>query len=220
MAVFVLGVVALLPRPAARERVSVDVGRTAQQIAADKGWPLATADLGDAWHPTSVSFAPDSNGVPTWLIGYHHRPGDDQYVVLSQTRPGDGLDAGRLATWLDRQTRQGQPDGESTIAGTRWQRRSVDITSGGTVHARRSLVITDNTAPAGLATVISGDVDYPTLEQVAAALRTTPAQPTPSAPASPTSGSATPSPTSAPGTDSPTPSGLRSASAWATPAER
>lgn len=172
MTVFVLAFVALNPRPAQRELPTVDLERTAGQVATATGWPVATADLGDGWHPTSVSNAPDDKGVPTWLVGYHKRPGDDAYVSLAQTRPGAPLTEAQVGDWTARQSKQGRPDGTSQVGGRAWQRRTVTIDAGN-ARVRRSLVAAGG--PGGLVTVLSGEVDYATLESVAASLRETPA---------------------------------------------
>ncbi|QQR99965.1 MAG: DUF4245 domain-containing protein [Austwickia sp.] len=170
MTVVVFVLVALMPHPAQRERTTVDVARVAGQLAAEKHWPLATVRTGDDWHPTSVRLAADDKGVPTWEVGYHHLPGDDRYVVLSQTRPGDGVSAEQVATWVSRQSRAGRDDGTSQVGGVTWTRRTAAV-EGGPPRTQRSLVAQGADAPGGLTTVLSGEVDYADLERFAGSLQ-------------------------------------------------
>ncbi|MCA0436766.1 MAG: DUF4245 domain-containing protein [Actinobacteria bacterium] len=182
MTVVVFAFVALMPRPAQRERATVDVARVASQLAVERGWPLATVRTGDDWHPTSVALTADDKGVPTWQVGYHHRPGDDRYVVLAQTRPGDGVGAEQVAAWVGRQSRSGREEGTVSVAGTTWTRRTASV-GDTTPRAHRSLIAQGPGAPGGLVTVLSGEVDNADLEWFAAALSLQPVSAaTPSAP--------------------------------------
>lgn len=169
MTAVVFVIVALMPHPAQRDRATVDVARSARQLAAEKGWPLATVRTGDDWHPTSVRLATDDKGVPTWEVGYHHVPGDDRYVVLSQTRPGDGVTAEQVANWVSRQSRAGRTDGTSQLGGVAWSRRTAAL-EGTPPRTQRSLVAQGPDAPGGLTTVLAGEVEYADLERFAQAL--------------------------------------------------
>lgn len=185
MTAIVFAAVALMPHPAQRERNTVDIARSASQLAQEKGWPLATVRTGADWHPTLVSFQADDKGVPTWQVGYHHLPGDDRYIALAQTRPGDGVSADQVAGWVDRQAANGREGGTVQIDGVTWARRSATL-EGGQDRVRRSLVAQGPDAPGGLVTVLSGEVDEADLERFAGELQL---QPTGTA----TSGAAQPS---------------------------
>ncbi|WP_162137234.1 DUF4245 family protein [Austwickia chelonae] len=169
MSLIVFAVVALMPRPMPRERVTVDVRRAADQIRSDPTWPVALVETGDGWHPTLVRHAADSKGVLTWRVGYHRRPDDDRYVVLSQARPGDLTGQGVLDAWLERETLRSEAQDGVEIAGRRWHRRSASIEGGAGERVRRSL--TTDAGADGLVTVLSGEVDENTLMTFAAALR-------------------------------------------------
>ena len=170
MTTVVFVAVSLMPHPAQRERTTVDLARAATQLAAQRHWPLATASTGDDWHPTTVSLTSDDKGVPTWRVGYHHRPGDDRYVELTQTKPGEPVSADQLAAWISRETKGGRQDGTAVVGGVTWSRRTAAVESGAD-RVRRSLVAQGADAPGGLATVISGEVDYADLEGFAGSLR-------------------------------------------------
>lgn len=178
MTAVVFVIVALMPRPAQRERATVDVARAASQLSAEKGWALATLDAGEDWHPTSVSLTPDDKGVPTWTVGYHHRPGDDRYVVLTQTRRGDGVGEEQLTAWLNRQAKTGREEGTVQAGGATWTRRAATV-GDDAQRVHRSLVARGPDAPGGLVTVLAGEASYGDLERLAATLRprTVPAAP-------------------------------------------
>lgn len=172
MTALVFAFVALLPRPAQRERAAVDDVGKAEQIASEQSWPVATAAPGEDWRATSVLFRPDDRAVPTWLVGYHHRPGDDVYVTLAQTRPS-AQDPAATAQWTVRQTKNGREDGTASVGGRDWSKRWGNPTgaASGPDAAFRSLVAQDANAPGGLVTVISGDTSYEVLERFAGSLR-------------------------------------------------
>ncbi len=176
MTAVVFAFVALLPRPAQRERAEVDAGRKAGQIATDQSWPVATSSPGDDWRATSVSFRADPQGLPTWTVGYHVKPGDDVYVTLAQTQQSSGAGAA-LPAWVARQTKNGREDGFVSSGGRDWSKRSgLDATgaaSSGEASAFRSLVAQGPNSPGGLATVIAGDTSYEVLERFAGSLTVT-----------------------------------------------
>lgn len=185
MTIVVFVMVALVPRPAQRERATVDVARSAAQLATEKGWPLATVRTGTDWHATSVGLAPDDKGVPTWQVGYHHVPGDDQYVLLAQTRSDGGVGEQDIAAWISRQTKAGREDGTVPAGRTTWSRRTATVDGPGR-RIHRSLVADGPGAPGGLVTVLSGEVDDAVLELFASSLEVRPV-PTPSVSATTTS---------------------------------
>ncbi len=188
MTAVVFAFVALLPRPAQRERAAVDAVGKAGQIATDQSWPVATSSPGDDWRATSVSFRADPQGVPTWTVGYHVRPDDDVYVTLAQTQQSSGAGAA-LPAWVARQTKNGREDGSVSSGGRDWSKRSgLDATgaaSSGEASAFRSLVAEGSNSPGGLATVIAGDTSYEVLERFAGSLTVTAVSSVPTGSSSP-----------------------------------
>lgn len=170
MTALVFAFVALMPRPAQRERAAVDDVGKAEQIAAEQSWRAATAAPGEDWKATSALFRPDERGVPTWLVGYHHRPADDVYVTLGQTRPAAD-DPAAIAQWVVRQTKNGREDGTTSVAGRDWSRRLGHASGSAPDAVFRALVAQDQAAPGGLVTVIAGDTSYEVLERFAGSLR-------------------------------------------------
>ncbi len=171
MSLFVFAVVALMPRPVARERATVDVQRTVGQIRTDPTWPVALVETGDQWHATLVRHSADDKGIMTWRVGYHRRPGDDRYVVLSQAKSADLAGREGLEAWLERETLGSETRDNVEIAGRYWQRRNASIESGTGERIRRSLVADAGPGSGELVTVLSGEVDEATLSVFAAALR-------------------------------------------------
>jgi hypothetical protein len=120
---------------------------------------LAPRAVPEDWRATRVSWVPTGkpglNGDPSprnqWELGF--LDSTDTYVELDQ---GD-LQGPEL---VSAKTRDGLPDGRSTVQGQEWERRiSAD-------ERTRSLVLTGPE----LTTVISGDLPYADLESFAGTL--------------------------------------------------
>lgn len=109
---------------------------------------LAPANLPAGWTPTRVTWEPDGYaGAPPrklWQIGYLSP--DQLYLAVNQSPDSDPL--------VGQQTREGVPDGESTIGDTAWERR---VSPDG--RTRSLVLITEQ-----VSTVIVGDTDYAALE--------------------------------------------------------
>ena len=151
---------ALVPRPAAVERPSVDVTSAARVVAREVDWPVVVPSLGAAWKPTSVSWRPSEQGPKTWHIGYHLAADEEVYVAVEQTRS-----TGDTATddaWIAGSTARGTAQGGVDIAGTTWQR----FLRGGDVP-RRSLLRRDGP----VLIVVTGVAGEDQLRAVASALR-------------------------------------------------
>lgn len=138
----------------------VDVQPVLAEAREESPYPvLAPANLPNQWRPTSVEWVetgePYLNGQPSvrnlWRLGYLSP--DDVYIAVAQ---GD-VAADDL---IGQETRDGVPDGQSTIAGQVWERRvSPD-------DRTRALVLR---APS-VTTIVKGDTSYAQLEAFASTL--------------------------------------------------
>lgn len=162
--VVVLGWLALSPRPSRIERAQVDVAAKARQVTLETGVPVGVLDVPPEWRPTSVSWRPSPEGLPTWLAGYHRRPDDTVYLQLAQARAG--TDDAKTEEWLTRQVHLGNHVGSQDVAGRPWQRYVA-----GTDPVRRSLVLPGMSAQ-GLVTVLTGNVTFDELGELAGRLQT------------------------------------------------
>lgn len=177
----VAGWFALMPRSAPIVRAEVDVVAKAREVTAQAGWPAQVIDGVPGWRATSVSWARSEEGLPTWQAGYHRLPDDQAYVLVGQTRLGsDGADPAALGSWLVRQVRDGTRVGEQRIGSATWERFIS-----GDQQARRSLVLRVSTAAPAVTTVVTGNLTFEELGQLAGSLRAVAARG--SAPASPQS---------------------------------
>ena len=122
---------------------------------------LAPTSLPEGWRPTQVAWVPQGqpylSGAPSvrnlWKLGF--LTPDDVFVGLSEgdLRPDD---------LVRDETREGVPDGQSTVGDQTWQRRvSPD-------DRTRSLVSTGGKAT----TVVSADLPYEALEAYVGTLST------------------------------------------------
>ena len=120
---------------------------------------LAPTNLPPGWRATRVSWVkegePVLNGQASarnqWELGI--LTSDDLYLALVQgdLRPDD---------LVEKETRAGRSDGESTVSGQVWERR---VSSDDRTY---SLVLRE----AKVTTIVSGDVAYPALEAYASTL--------------------------------------------------
>jgi len=121
---------------------------------------LAPTDLPSDWRATRVNWVkagePFLNGAPavrnTWKLGF--LAPDDIFIDLNQ---GDA----RAADFIKEETRAGQADGESVVAGTTWKRLVSED------ERTRSLVLSTPV----VTTIVVGDTSYQALESYAATLR-------------------------------------------------
>lgn len=141
--------------------VPVDYGPVLAQARAQAPFPvLAPVNLPSDWRPTTVSWtklgAPDPAGNPavrnTWKLGF--LAPDSIYIAIAQ---------GDLQTrdFIDATTRSGVPDGTSTVAGTRWERR---VSQDGRT---RSLLL----STPKVTSIVVGDTGYEALDAFAGTLR-------------------------------------------------
>jgi hypothetical protein len=135
---------------------TVDVGPVLAQAREEAPYPvLAPVNLPGDWQPTRVSWEPTGHeGAPPrehWQVGYLSP--DRIYFAVNQSPDAEAL--------LPAETRDGLPDGSSTLAGAAWERR---VSADGRT---RSLV--RDTGP--VTTVVVADADYAALEAFTGTLR-------------------------------------------------
>ena len=106
---FVLALVAIVPRITSVQRPTVDAAGKAAQVAAQTTWPLVMPQgLGKGWEPTVATYAPGSDNVPTFTTVWTTPSGAD--IALKQA-------AGATQGWLSRSVNDGQPSGTVTVSG-------------------------------------------------------------------------------------------------------
>lgn len=154
-AVAVILIITHRPQPDAVK--PVDIHPLLTVARAQAGYPVYVASE-SAYVPTSVRWEPtkETDKVPVWHVGYVTP--DTQYVEISQTAstsPGFIADA----------TVKGTASDAVSINGSAWQKYE----STGDTGTRRSLVLV---GPQGT-TVVSGTIDWPALQSVAAGLSAT-----------------------------------------------
>lgn len=134
----------------------VDVAPILTAARQEASYPVVVpVNLPDGWVPTRVSWEPDGrDGVPPeqfWRVGYL----SPQEIYFEVNQSPDG------STLITDQTREGVPDGTSSIGDAEWERR---ISPDGRT---RSLVQSTDE----VTTVIVADADYAALEAFAGTLR-------------------------------------------------
>jgi hypothetical protein len=120
---------------------------------------LAPTNLPAEWRATRVTWVkagdPYLNGAPavrnTWELGF--LAPDDVYIAVNQ---GDA----EAQEFIKDESREGRPDGQSTVNGSPWQRLVTDD------DRTRSLV----SATPEVTTVVVGDTSYEALEAYTATL--------------------------------------------------
>lgn len=143
------------PQPPIPDVAYAPIAERAQE---ESGFPLlAPASLPEGWVCTKAEWLPA--GTPgradpvigdTWSMAFLN-PGQ-MYIGLDQRAEAPEL-------FIEDRTREGTPDGSSTVDGAAWVRY---LSSDGVT---RSLVLVDETV-----TVVSGDLPYSDLESFAATL--------------------------------------------------
>ncbi len=111
---FVLALVAVIPRISAVDRPAVDAAGKASQTAAETKWPIEMpAGLGKGWVPTVATYAPGTDKVPTFTTVWTTPSGAD--IAFKQA-------AGATEPWLVRSVNDGAPAGSATVAGRTFDR--------------------------------------------------------------------------------------------------
>lgn len=124
---------------------------------------LAPVELPSGWRATRVSWTRIDHPDPTGRLSVRNRW---QLGVLTDSDVYLELDQGdkQAGDMVDSLSRQGSPDGTSTVEGRTWKRLVTDD------DRTRSLVL----ATPHVTTIVTGDVDYPELTAYASLLRPQP----------------------------------------------
>ena len=147
--------VAIVPRVSSVSQPPVDVADTAQQVAADTGWPIsAPRDLPEGWRATSVRYVRSTDGLMTWHAGYVSA--DGRYVALEQTKDA-------TTEWVSAQTNRARVTGQVQAGGLTWD---TLVRSG---KVQNSLVH-HGEAPGVLTTIVTGTGTFEELKLFADAL--------------------------------------------------
>jgi hypothetical protein len=160
---FLLVLVAIVPRMNEVERPAVDAAGKASSVAAQTRWPLEMPEgLGSGWVPTTATYAPGTDKVPTFTTVWKTPSGGD-LAFKQAAAPTD--------TWLSTSVTDNPPAGTATV-GT----RTVERYAGG----RTSQVgyVVRPTASGGLTLVATTNGTEDDLKTFVAALKPV----TPSAP--------------------------------------
>lgn len=147
-----VGVLVLVTYQSQQQEVrTVDVATVAAQAQRQAPFDLLVWPAPDGAQATSVRWqaTEGSGGIPVWHLGYLVN-GED-YLQISQSATTD-------VRFVPEQTAGGKAAGELAIGDARWQRYEQPN--------RRSLVGIE----AGVTTVVSGTLDWPTLEKAAGSI--------------------------------------------------
>jgi len=111
---FVLALVAIVPRITQVQRPAVDAAGKASQVAAQTTWPVQLPKgLGDGWVPTVATFAPGTEKVPTFTTVWTTPSGAD--IALKQAvEVTDG--------WVSRSVADGERTGTVQVSGRAFER--------------------------------------------------------------------------------------------------
>jgi len=156
LGLLVLALVAIVPRISEVSRPAVDAVGKARATAAQVGYPLELPQgLGEGWKPTVATYAPGTEGVPTFTTVWETPEGGD--IALKQAvdvTPG----------WVARSVNDGVRGGSVTVAGRTFERYAAE--SGSQVSfVERGAGSSDPTL------VMTGTVSEDELKAFAAALR-------------------------------------------------
>jgi hypothetical protein len=171
---FVLALVAIVPRIAQVQRPAIDAAGKASQVAAQTSWPVQLPKgLGDGWVPTVATYAPGTEKVRTFTTVWTTPSGAD--IALKQA-------VGATPGWLARSVNDGEPAGTVTVSGRAFE-RFVASDAGQVAYVARG------DGAQGLTVVASGTAPEDEIKAFVAALApVTPGPaltPAPSAPSTP-----------------------------------
>ena len=111
---FVLALVAIVPRITQVQRPAVDAAGKASQVAAQTSWPVQLPrGLGDGWVPTVATYAPGTEKVRTFTTVWTTPSGAD--IALKQA-------VGATPGWVSRSVNDGEPAGTVTVSGRAFEK--------------------------------------------------------------------------------------------------
>jgi len=152
---FVLALVAIVPRITGVQRPVVDAAGKAAQAAAQTSWRvLLPQGLGKGWVPTVATYAPGSDQLPTFTTVWTTPSGAD--IALKQA-------AGATQGWLTRSVNDGQPAGTVSVSG-----RGFDKYVASSVN--QIAYVGRGNGPKGVTVVASGTAPEDELKAFVAAL--------------------------------------------------
>jgi hypothetical protein len=106
---FVLALVAIVPRITQVQRPAVDAAGKASQVAAQTAWPIQLPKgLGNGWVPTVATYAPGTEKVLTFTTVWTTPSGKD--IALKQA-------AAPTQGWVARSVEDGDAAGTVTVSG-------------------------------------------------------------------------------------------------------
>jgi hypothetical protein len=152
---FVLALVAIVPRITSVQRPAVDAVGKAGQVAAQTTWSIRLPKgLGDGWVSTVATYAPGSEKVPTFTTVWTTPSGAD--IALKQAvAVTDG--------WVSRSVNDGARSGTVQVSGRTFE-RFVAEEAGQVAYVERG------TGARGLTLVASGNAPEDELKAFVAAL--------------------------------------------------
>ena len=111
---FVLALVAVIPRISQVDRPAIDASGKASQTASETKWPIEMpTGLGKGWVPTVATYAPGTDKVATFTTVWTTPSGAD--IAFKQA-------VGATEPWLARSVNDGAPAGTATVAGRTFER--------------------------------------------------------------------------------------------------
>lgn len=112
--VFVLALVAIVPRIGQVDRPAVDALAKAQYTASQTGWPIELpTGLGSGWVPTVATYAPGTEDVPTFTTVWKTPGGGD--IALKQAVKVTG-------GWVTRSVNAAPRSGSAQVSGRTFER--------------------------------------------------------------------------------------------------
>jgi hypothetical protein len=169
---FVLALVAIVPRITSVQRPAVDAAAKAGQVAARTAWPVQLPrGLGEGWVPTVATYAPGTEGVPTFTTVWTTPSGKD--IALKQA-------VGATDGWVRRSVNDGMASGAVQVSGRGFERFTAQ-------DLGQVAYVVRGSGAKGLSLVAGGTAPEDELKAFVAALATVSPAPGVSPASSPTS---------------------------------
>jgi hypothetical protein len=154
--VFVLVLVAVVPRVSQVDRPAVDALGKARYTAAQTAWPIELpTGLGSGWVPTVATYGPGTANVPTFTTVWS-TPGGGTIALKEAVRATD--------EWVSRSVNDGDRSGTVRLSGRTFERYSAD-------DGKQLSYVVRGAGSGGLTLVVSGTAAEDELKAFTAALR-------------------------------------------------